>query len=394
LQKSRTLPMADTCRFEMHLSDNAISTVGFHDLAQAFEENDVFPPKDPKYPDKGPLPVYVRLEGNYIEKEAIQEKIDSGVFMAMRKSDRPKYSAEVKVRLLVREDRDFAQKKGNPPLPEDAPAPKRVHDYGKGSESSKGGKGGGGGWERDGGWDRDSRGKGKGKDKDRGKDRGYDNSCADFRMGKCKRDNCKFSHDQGRESGRIPASSRGWQQGQQGGGRSSYANSSMAALPDRGGSYEKGADRSTRGSDDRRAAVKRPESWGSYDRGKSSYERDAPRSRHSDTRSSDYNGRGKDAPASRPTSSARPAVKRPAERYEEEVKRPRRDDSSRGATPAKGGGKSGKSGAEKSGKSGGARGGGKSGTLPHPWEKHWSKEHNLHYYWNSKNGESRWEAPK
>lgn len=31
--------------------------------------------------------------------------------------------------------------------------------------------------------------------------------------------------------------------------------------------------------------------------------------------------------------------------------------------------------------------------LPHPWEKHWSDEYNIPYFWNKETGESLWETP-
>jgi hypothetical protein len=33
------------------------------------------------------------------------------------------------------------------------------------------------------------------------------------------------------------------------------------------------------------------------------------------------------------------------------------------------------------------------GKLPSPWEEHWSEEYGLHYFWNSKTGDSTWERP-
>jgi len=135
----------DMAPFEMHLSDCVIQNEGFLELTKAIVENDAFPPKDPRNADKGPIPLYLRLEGNYIEDDTIQEKIDDGTFMTMRKNDRPYYTADHKVRLLLKEDGSLGQRKGTPPAPEDAPPPKRVND---------------------------SKGKGKGKDTDKGKGKG------------------------------------------------------------------------------------------------------------------------------------------------------------------------------------------------------------------------------
>mmetsp|Transcript_24618 Transcript_24618/g.56820 ORF Transcript_24618/g.56820 Transcript_24618/m.56820 type:complete len:506 (-) Transcript_24618:124-1641(-) len=127
---------------EMHLSDCAITAVGFDYLMQAIMENDAFPPLDPKR-QGAKLPMYLRLEHNYIDPTTIQEKIDEGVLAVMRKTGPAAYAPEVKCRLLVHEDGKLKQKDGDPPSPEDAPAPKRVQPtrYDEGTT---------GGWARNG----------------------------------------------------------------------------------------------------------------------------------------------------------------------------------------------------------------------------------------------------
>merc|ERR1719446_1943134 len=161
----------------MHLSDNAIQTTGFLEIVKAIEENSAFPPKDPRNPEKGRVPLYLRLEGNFIEKDAIQEKVDDNTFIVMKKSDRMQYTEKYKCRLLVREDGSYAQKEGEPPSPEDAPPPKRVQDWkgggGKGWGKDKGRNDRDRGWSKDWGrdrdwkdWGRDSNSKGQGRDRD------------------------------------------------------------------------------------------------------------------------------------------------------------------------------------------------------------------------------------
>jgi len=110
---------------EMHLSDCAITAVGFTVLMQVIQDSDAFPPLDPKRHGEK-LPMYLRLEHNYIDTTAIQEKLDEGVLAMMQKSGPAAYAPEVKCRLLVHEDGKLKQKDGDPPSPEDAPPPKRV----------------------------------------------------------------------------------------------------------------------------------------------------------------------------------------------------------------------------------------------------------------------------
>eukprot|EP00435_Cladocopium_sp_Y103_P032462 s2133_g8.t1 len=136
----------ETAPRELHLSDCAITAVGFKAIMEALSENGTFPADDPKKPDEGKLPVYLRIEDNYIDNSIIQESIDEGVATAMKKKDKIEHSDTVKCRILIRgdekEDNPYKQKEGEPPDPADAPPPKQVRDKGKGKgRSGKGTKG-------------------------------------------------------------------------------------------------------------------------------------------------------------------------------------------------------------------------------------------------------------
>ena len=65
------LPVLHTLR--LHLSDCAITSEGFVDLCEALEGSDAFPTKSSGRVS-GEVPVYVRLEHNYIESEYIQDR--------------------------------------------------------------------------------------------------------------------------------------------------------------------------------------------------------------------------------------------------------------------------------------------------------------------------------
>lgn len=126
---------------EMHLSDCALTAVGFRAIMDALTDNDVFPAADPRNPQRGQLPIYMRVEGNYIESSALQTAVDNGVAITLTKTGGMGHSDTAKCRLLVRsEDHSFAQKEGEPPAPEDAAPPKPVREKGKGGKG-KGVKG-------------------------------------------------------------------------------------------------------------------------------------------------------------------------------------------------------------------------------------------------------------
>jgi len=368
----------ETVPYELHLSDCAITSDGFRDLAKALEENEAFPGPDPKSPSRT-LPLYIRLEHNYIEESAIQAAIDEGVLMTMRKNEGVRHTSSAKGRLLVREDGAFQQKRGEPPAPEDAPPPKRVHDKGKG-DKGKGGKG-----------------KSKGKDHEQrlrdARDRGRE-----FRER-----NRERPQDRERERGRGLAG-RGYDAKQR--------PPPWAALP------------SPRPTQSSRPDPSRPV-FGKGDRRRLEAERPAPPRRYEapakgapakgaaspprgSTRSGPYNAfsRGGNQDLSRGKggstsdrfadrrdvigSSARPSLRRQAElpREEEAAKRPR------AATPgSKGSGLRAGGDYEAARVSGSSRPRTGSG-LPAGWEEHWSSEYQLAYYWHTKTGEAAWERPR
>ncbi|CAE7194430.1 unnamed protein product, partial [Symbiodinium necroappetens] len=72
---------------EMHLSDCALTAVGFRAIMDALTDNDVFPAADPRNPQRGQLPIYMRVvEGNYIESSALQTAVDNGVAITFTKT--------------------------------------------------------------------------------------------------------------------------------------------------------------------------------------------------------------------------------------------------------------------------------------------------------------------
>lgn len=183
----------DTAPFELHLSDCAITGDGYTEIVRAIEANDTFPAQDPKNRHKGKLPLYVRVEANYIPPEIIQESIDSGTAMvALKSSGSPHHTDKHKMRLMMmRESKDFQQKTGEPPPVENWPAPRPVKDgKGKGKDfrgqthgSDSRAKGGAKGSTRgrgdydnrnSGGYDRSRSDRGYGDRSGRGSDRGYD----------------------------------------------------------------------------------------------------------------------------------------------------------------------------------------------------------------------------
>jgi len=120
---------------EMHLSDCAITTTGWEFLISAIEETDLYPVQAPQ--GGPPKPLYLRLENNYIAEETIKEKMDAGIVRGFNKNNtrqRPNADGYVRVNLVVKPDGGTSQKQGDPPAPQDAPAPKNVWD--KNSPSS------------------------------------------------------------------------------------------------------------------------------------------------------------------------------------------------------------------------------------------------------------------
>jgi hypothetical protein len=353
--------------FEMHLSDCAIQTEGFLELTKAFQENDAFPPKDPRFLEKGPIPLYLRLEGNYIDEAEIQAKVDDGTFMTMKKNDRLYYTSDHKAKLLVRDDGRLAQNKGEPPAPEDAPPPKRVHDKGKGK-----------------GKDKD---KGKGKGKEKGKSRGKDKE----KEAPWERDR----RDGGKAKGRSAASAlparASWERERE---RPAPWSARSSARPVGASSSSYPSSRNAAGGSNRYSDTRYSDTRDS--RGSSSRYGD-DRGDSTRRRATTESSRNSDRPARTPAGSSaggRPPLKRPLHRNgnADEAKRPRVE-----AAPSKRVLKDSQptSSSRPSRREGGKSGGRskENGKLPSPWEEHWSEEYGLHYFWNSKTGDSTWERP-
>ncbi|CAE7639686.1 unnamed protein product [Symbiodinium sp. CCMP2592] len=96
---------ADTAPWELHLSDCAITTDGFLALMDAIETSDLYPRPSPQNPAKG-IPLYLRLENNYIAEDAIQQKVDAGLIQTFTKQMGPQmsFAGGPKVNLLARGD--------------------------------------------------------------------------------------------------------------------------------------------------------------------------------------------------------------------------------------------------------------------------------------------------
>lgn len=137
---------AENAPTELHLSDCAITSDGFSLLLAAVESNDAFPLDRPP---KKKLPLYVRLEGNYIDEAEIQEKVTQGVIRKLVKTYSTKLDmafGDAKINLLtMRGQSGFSQKTGPPPEPEDAKEENYLKDVWMPAwkkEMERGGKGG------------------------------------------------------------------------------------------------------------------------------------------------------------------------------------------------------------------------------------------------------------
>lgn len=121
----------ETAPSEMHLSDCAITAEGFNHFMGVIEESSLYPLKPPGSHGGHPVPLYLRLENNYIEEDAIQQKIDSGLIRPFsKKVGKPMTFPEgLKVDLVHMPDKPgFQQRQGPPPAPKDAPPPRQVKD--------------------------------------------------------------------------------------------------------------------------------------------------------------------------------------------------------------------------------------------------------------------------
>jgi len=410
----------ETAPFEMHLSDCAITEGGFEQIVQAVEENETFPAPDPKNKHRGKLPLYVRIEHNYIDVNLIEQKISDGVCMAMRKADRIPYGDTIKLRIMVNEGRNFQQHQGPPPAPEDAPPPKRVKDEkgkgkGKGKDDDRKGKGKGkkGKGDRDYGYGYDDdrkgkKGKGKGKDDDRkGKGKGKkakgDRDYGDRDYGAARplrfdrdREAPRRSEEEGARRPRLPRSREGkgksraeppWESRRSEPRDDRRPPIRREALSRRQASPARHAyPRSSQYREERRPAERAP-LRGSVSR--MAPERDEP-----------YNAfapRGAKG-GDRPATARYPAKRASADMNREEPVKRARTTEQTGAPPGNWDpGPTRKVDREKDagrpegGKRPSARGGDK---LPPNWEKHYSDEHGINYWWNAKSGDSSWEEPK
>lgn len=361
----------ETAPFELHLSDCAITSEGFYDLMKTLQENAAFPGPDPKNPTRQ-LPMYLRLEHNYIEDTAIQQAIDDQILVAMQKGNGFRHSSEIKARLLVREDGKFQQKKGTPPAPEDVPPPRPVNPKGKGKgKGSDGGKGQGKGKGKSKGSDsrRDDRsrdGKARGRDRDRDRPRETGGSYRD--------------RDRDRDRARDWQDSRDSRYSREGKGGGRGTAPPWAALPAPTKSSNHRGDR-------RRLEVERPGPLRRDNRDRSGNDLWESISNKSNRGSNvPYNafsrgsgGRDGDRKdSSRPGRSKRP----PEEDRAEDSKRYR--PSSAPNRPRQSGGDAERAPRQRPGKGG----------LPPDWETHWSDEYGIWYYWNMKTGDSSWEKPK
>eukprot|EP00931_Biecheleriopsis_adriatica_P040715 TRINITY_DN23327_c0_g1_i1.p1 TRINITY_DN23327_c0_g1~~TRINITY_DN23327_c0_g1_i1.p1 ORF type:complete len:812 (-),score=158.45 TRINITY_DN23327_c0_g1_i1:73-2508(-) len=123
-----TLP-ADKAPAELHLSDCAITSVGFCNFMSALEGSDLYASPEPNMPSRK-APLYIRLENNFIDESIIQAYIDGNQIKPFTKRGSRLVDIEgPKVLLVVTGvNAGFQQKLGDPPPPEEAPPPKAVND--------------------------------------------------------------------------------------------------------------------------------------------------------------------------------------------------------------------------------------------------------------------------
>jgi len=110
---------------EVHLSDCAITGEGFEAMVEAFRNSAALPAQDRYNPDRT-VPIYVRVENNYIDEAILQAAIDEGVMVKWKKGDSMPQDPTIKGRLVVWDRAKFAQKKGAPPDPTLVPEPAKV----------------------------------------------------------------------------------------------------------------------------------------------------------------------------------------------------------------------------------------------------------------------------
>lgn len=93
---------------ELHLSDCSMTTEGFQAIMQGIESNENIPQKNE---DGENMPMYIRVERNYIENPAIQEKVDEGTIILIGKQAKAREhdGQTAKVKLLVMDDWNLRQ---------------------------------------------------------------------------------------------------------------------------------------------------------------------------------------------------------------------------------------------------------------------------------------------
>lgn len=387
----------ETAPYELHLSDCAVTTDGYKALVQALEENDTFPTKDPRNSSKGKLPLYIRLEHNFIDPDAIQASIDAGSVMSTRKAQGIRHSDTVKMRLISTrdyEDPTFQQKTGEPPPPTEWPAPRPVKDFGKGKGASKGKSENRPVWsdrnDHDNrGWrdDRDRRPAADWSDRGRSDRDRHDQYSKGY-------DSHRSSGDRGRAPWQSQSARQALSAPARDSGRSALDASARArprpresdrdrardvprAAPARGSEGSRSAPFSAFGGG-RGGADARGDSNGSvyYER----ENRGAPVGGGSDR----YKGRNENRDNDRRDYYSRSSHDEPAN------KRPRNEGSWKDSRTVRSPARRPAPAAPRP--SAGPRGSA-SGPKP-PWEEHFSEEYSLPYYWNKATGESSWEKPR
>jgi len=416
----------ETAPFELHLSDCAITEVGFRAIMEALSDNATFPAPDPNNPSRGLLPLYCRVEGNYIDVAALKETVDSGIATTMKKNSRTDgFSESTKCRLLVREDGTFQQRRGSPPAPEDAPPPRAVSvkgkggkDKGKGGKDGKNGKGGKSGKdsrEGKGGKTRESNGKGSSPWRD-----SSSQSSGRF-QGESNRDHSSRSGDRdgkGESKGYRKGESKGDRKGESKGDRKGDGKG------DRKGDGKGDGKGNSKGSS-RRVTLQppwqaqpssQPSKPSSGPRGPEGQrgrpfpfnESDGERRRGYDGSKGGKSGKGPslssrtpyDAFSSRgggfsgsrdgyPEDDRRQQEKRPHDSRSRQEQAPA--EKRQRTSPSFGSSKGSSKGGSKDGPKGAHRSSGES--LPRNWEKHFSEQYKLHYFWNSETGSSSWDRP-
>jgi len=275
----------------------------------------------------------------------------------MQKCDGIRHSNEFKARLLVREDGKCKQNRGTPPAPEDAPLPRPVRSRGKNKDGIRRGNSStdnsgmkGSVTRRDGwSWNGNSRSCDLGRDLQR-------ESSGSYR--ERDRDRDREWHTEQHVNRDPSYDDRNlWK----GGSRNNAPPwAALPALPPHS-SHHPGKRRSDRGHSGGKMthnAFSRPSSGdgscGGGGSGGGCWKRDSNRQ------------------ASNVSSSNRARVKRPSDMDRQgdfKRSRPTSGGAGRREKPCNGG-------------------------LPPNWERHWSRQYGIYFFWNRKNDEASWERPK